>query len=505
MRWLLLPLLLSGCSAIDVEYTACSVDTECRDAFGRGWSCEVEQGLCEQAPPLARCSSEPASVLEDPAAHNDWALLGSVFEHGPIFDGMVRSARLPVLQVNDNRGGLDGTPVGIIECSSAEADADGTAYDDGLDADAATVAAGAWLSDVWRVSAIIGPATSGRALAAYSDWSPRGTLLISPSATSPELTNADGLEATHEDPGLLWRTAPPDSFQGQLLADVVQDAGATDVGIIAQTGAYGDGLADVFALAFDSGDRSSQKYPFSDTTDLSEAITTAASAGHDAVLVVSSDTNDIIRFFNGAGGLPLPGLSNTPIFLPDGAFSDAVVDPLEGVTPDAQDLLFPNVLGTVPGLPSGQAFSNFATQYGAEYDGADPTVLPFTAQAYDAAWLALSGYSWASQNEGGISGLGAARGLLQISDESFGTPLEIGPASWTTIQSHFAGGNSIDLQGASGPLNYGADGETVAPFDVWDMDLDGDEWNLHRWCCIDISPNPTEGCVRSLDDCEPHE
>lgn len=505
MRWLLLCLLLTGCSAIEVEYTACSVDTECRDAFGVGWACDVEQGLCQVATPLARCASEPAGILDDPAGHADWALLGSVFEHGAIFNGMVRSARLPVLQVNDNRGGLDGTPVGIIECSSAEANAEGEAFDDGLDADQATVATGAWLADVWGVATIIGPATSGRALAAYTDWSERGTLLISPSATSPELTNADGLEATHEDPGLLWRTAPPDSFQGQLLADVVRDADATDVGIIAQNGAYGDGLADVFALAFDGDGRTSLKYPFSDTTDLSEAIFAADAAGHDAVLVVSSDTNDIIRFFNGAALLTAPGLSDTLIFLPDGAFSDAVVDPEDGVNQDAQDLLFPQVLGTVPGLPSGQAFSNFATQYGAEYDGDDPTVLPFTAQAYDAAWLALAGYSWSSQNEGGISGLGTARGLLEISDESFGTPLEIGPGGWTTIQSHFAAGDSIDVQGASGPLNYGSDGETVAPFDVWDLDEEDGEWSLHRWCCIDVSPNPTAGCVRSLDDCEAHE
>ena len=132
-------------------------------------------------------------------------------------------------------------------------------------------------------------------------------------------------------------------------------------------------------------------------------------------------------------------------------------------------------------------------------------MLPFTAQAYDAAWLALAGYSWSSQNEGGISGLGTARGLLEISDESFGTPLEIGPGGWTTIQSHFAAGDSIDVQGASGPLNYGSDGETVAPFDVWDLDEEDGEWSLHRWCCIDVSPNPTAGCVRSLDDCEAHE
>ncbi len=61
------------------------------------------------------------------------------------------------------------------------------------------------------------------------------------------------------------------------------------------------------------------------------------------------------------------------------------------------------------------------------------------------------------------------------------------------------------MQGASGPLDYGSDGETVAPVDVWDLDQIAGEWQLHRWCCIDDSPNPAEGCVRQLANCIPHQ
>ena len=174
------------------------------------------------------------------------------------------------------------------------------------------------------------------------------------------------------------------------------------------------------------------------------------------------------------------------------------------MTAAARDLLFPNVQGTVPGLPRGPAFLNFTSLYRAVNNGEDPSVLPFTAQAYDAAWLALAGYAWAEHNEGGISGINTARGLLEVSDPSFGVPLEIGPGSWTNIQSQFAAGHSIDVQGASGPLDFGADGETVGPLDIWDLDDDGGGWALHRWCCVDVSPSPTEGCVSSLDACEDH-
>jgi ABC-type branched-subunit amino acid transport system substrate-binding protein len=493
---------LSACSALQVDYASCTADSQCREAFGRGWGCEEASGHCAEVAPDPRCDSYPAGILEDPAAHEDRVLIGSVFQQGPDFNGMVRSARLAVIQVND-RGGIDGTPVGILECNSADADGGGAPYGDGMTPEEATVATGNYLSDIWGVSAIVGPATSGRALLAYNAWSQRGTLLISPSATSPELTAADGLEATHEDPGLLWRTAPPDSFQGALLASMAIADGRSDVGVLSQTGPYGDGLADVFSADFDGGGRSSTKYPFTTPTDLAEQITAAAAAGHDALLVVSSDTPDIIRFFNSAAGVA--SLHSIRIFLPDGAFSESLLADQDGVTSEARDLLFPNVQGTVPGLPRGPAFTNFTTLYRAVNNGEDPTVLPFTANAYDAAWLALSGYSWAAHNEGGISGIGAARGLLEISDPSFGTPLEIGPGSWTNIQSNFTAGRSIDVQGASGPLDYGDDGETVGPIDIWDLDLVDEEWELHRWCCLDVSPSPTQGCVGTLSACADHD
>jgi ABC-type branched-subunit amino acid transport system substrate-binding protein len=500
MRALLLLLLpLAACTGIQVDYEMCSAPAQCRDAFGRGWTCNVESGHCEEAAPLERCSSEPAGILTSPEDHADRVLLGSVFQHGPIFNGMVRSARLAVSQVND-RGGLDSAQVGIIECSSAEADANGNAYADGLTPEEATVSAGEWMKDVWGVDAIVGPATSGRTLLAYNAWSEKDTLLISPSATSPELTPADGLEATNADPGLLWRTAPPDSFQGAVLASLALEEGRQNIGVIAQEGAYGDGLADVFIPAVGG---ETEKYSFDSGTALAQRITEASEAGHDALLVVSSDTNDIIDFFNAAGGVE--ALWNIRVFLPDGAFSDALLDDTDGVVQSARDRLFPNVRGTVPGLPTGSAFTNFISAYRAENDGEDPTVLPFTAQAYDAAWLALSGYAWAVHNEGGLSGIGAARGLLQISDDDFGEPLPLGPGSWTSIESRFGNGDSIDVQGASGPLDYGSDGETVGPLDIWDLDEDGGDWNLHRWCCVDVAANPTEGCVGSIDACEDHE
>ena len=70
-----------------------------------------------------------------------------------------------------------------------------------------------------------------------------------------------------------------------MLATLAIDDELDDVGIIAQSGAYGEGLADVFAAEFDGGGRSSAKYPFESETDLSLAITNGIGLGKIAATI----------------------------------------------------------------------------------------------------------------------------------------------------------------------------------------------------------------------------
>ena len=90
--------LLPACSLSKVQPQVCQDNSECRDAFGRGWTCE-ESGLCAEAPALNRCSSHPPGILEDLASYEDWILLGSVFDQAD-FEIMVKAARLSVINVN---------------------------------------------------------------------------------------------------------------------------------------------------------------------------------------------------------------------------------------------------------------------------------------------------------------------------------------------------------------------------------------------------------------------
>ncbi|MGB3099895.1 MAG: ABC transporter substrate-binding protein, partial [Solirubrobacterales bacterium] len=66
--------------------------------------------------------------------------------------------------------------------------------------------------------------------------------LISPASTSPEITDLP-------DDGYVFRTAPSDALQGQVLADAVGETFGTDatISVAARNDAYGEGIATQFS------------------------------------------------------------------------------------------------------------------------------------------------------------------------------------------------------------------------------------------------------------------
>ena len=478
--------LLWGCSAGKLTYTPCVETSDCRDAFGRGWVCG-EAGLCSETVPLNRCSSHPPGVLDDLSSYEDMVLLGSIFDQAD-FDIMVKSARLAVINVN-TRDGLDGTPFGIIECSN-----EANVIYDTLDENEATAATGTYLSEALGVASIIGPATSTRAEVAYNSDSPFGTLHISPSATSPALTDIDGITSTEEDPGLLWRTAPPDSLQGQVIAMEMAALGVTRVGIVAEVGAYGEGLAEVFQQNFVGDGLSSELRTFDELGDLGPLIIEFDDPSYDGVLVISSSTADMASFLNGASAPNFSYDNQKVIFLPDGANDVQLLK--EGFS--GFDL-FDDVRGTVPATPSGLAYNNFVAAYRTQYDGQDPSEFGFSAHAYDAGWLAIAGSAWSSYQEGGvITGLGTARGLRQVSD-SEGVSYDLSQTQWSSIAASFDEGLSVDVSGASGTLNFDPDtGELTSPIDVWQIvcedEAQPENCNIQSLYCVDLSDSPSSEC-----------
>jgi branched-chain amino acid transport system substrate-binding protein len=97
-------------------------------------------------------------------------------------------------------------------------------------------------------SCLIGPWSSGETVPVGRSVAAREQVpLISPSATSPELTELP-------DDGYVFRTAPSDALQGQVLADAIEEAEGTDVvvSIGGRNDPYGEGIVTEFQAAWEA-------------------------------------------------------------------------------------------------------------------------------------------------------------------------------------------------------------------------------------------------------------
>jgi len=453
----LLVSLAGGCSFGIIDVSPCEANADCRDAFGLGSACAAD-GYCELVDIPARClRTYPEDLFDDPESYQDAVVLGSVYDE-TAFPLEVQSIDLAVFHANDG-GGLDGEPFAVIHCTNHE---DG-ALDD-LSQDEANEASAVFLTETLDVPTLIGPATSARTEAAFLAVS--DTLVISPSATSVALTALDETAPSDDAPGLLWRTAPPDSLQGEVIAgDMLgrlEDIGGApsgwSVAVIYRPDSYGEGLTEEFERHWSGAGGAASRFSFSSSSELSESVTDVGSGAYHEVLFISSEKEDITAFLNAAA--VLNGYQDKAIFLTDGAYDTDILDDAE-----AASALFEQIRGTVPTPPAGTVYEAFLASFSAFYQGQNASDSGFTAQAYDATWLALYGAAWSVEEEGGLSGPGSARGLRRISD---GAVVELRSGSWEPWAYSFADGAGIDVVGASGALDYDPDTEeTSGPVAVW--------------------------------------
>ncbi len=457
--------LLVGC--LGDPHVDCVTDVECRDAFGFGQQCG-DIGYCEAAELPARCTtSYPTDLLSDPAAYSDAVIFGSLGDG--LFDSAeMSSVRLAFIEA-ERAGGIDGTPVALVECTYEEnPDIDDLPYPDSV------ALLGEALAGRFGIQGFIGPYTSGQTEALFNATQAERPFIISPSATSPALTFIDGVDKSDETPGTLWRTAPPDSLQGQVAAQDMIARGRTRVAVVYQSGAYGDGLAQIFTEQFTSSDRTTLGLPFGDTSELAAHVSTIeADPTIQEVFVISGEASDVAAFLNGAGSLLSFDDETGPgrgIFLADAAKD---TDMLDALTEDGRTLL-DQIRGTAPAAPNATdtTYNTFKQVYEQQFPGQDAEATIYMPYSYDAAWLALYAATWSRAQEGGLTGAGMGAGMRQVSS---GDEIQLLSTDWNTGRALLDAGRSIDVKGSSGALDYDpATEETTAPMDVWVVNAAGD-------------------------------
>jgi branched-chain amino acid transport system substrate-binding protein len=453
----LLAAAAAGCSLQDASYDRCETNRDCSASFGLGSVCSAG-GLCSEPEANARCGeSVPSDLLSNPAEHRDTIVFGSLFNlDNPTQRARKDAIRLALTQINVE-GGVEGRRFGLVSCTTAPAS--GSDSDSTLEG---ALEAATYLSQTLELPAILGPASSSDVGSVFQQVRERGTFVISPSATSPALTEADETSPTDERPGLLWRTAPPDSLQGETIAADMVARNITSVAVISQSGAYGEGLRAVFEQVYPA---SVGLYVFSNNNQLSEAIIAAGNGNAQEVLFIASAQDDVVTFLNAAA--TNVGFATKTLFLTDTAATRDTLD-------RGPSQLFPRIRGTRPRPLDGRdtVYGTFVASFAAEYQ-VDVTEFSFTSHAYDMTWITALGAGWAVLHGEAIGGLGIARGVRHL---SAGDEIILTPSRWNGALQHFRADEDIDVRGASGTLDYAPESEeTSGPIDVWVIDTSAAE------------------------------
>ncbi len=286
---------------------------------------------------LAACGSDDETTVEVAATHPmpastcRWGrcvpLTGDLSAFGPAGE------KAADLAVQESQKALEGTDITLADLESADSQ---TVPQAAQSAAEKLISGGA--------NCLAGPWSSGETVPVGRSVAARQQIpLISPSATSPEITDLP-------DDGYVFRTAPSDALQGKVLADAVEeDLGGTDgtVSVAARNDPYGEGIATEFTAAWEEKGGTTTGDPVLYDLELSSYNSEA-----DEIVADSPDRYVIIDFeepYNAVGAaLARTGdFDASTMWTADGlAFEDGIPDSI------APDSLY-SAQGTRPSTPEG--------------------------------------------------------------------------------------------------------------------------------------------------------
>ena len=207
-----------------------------------------------------------------------------------------------------------------------------------------------------NVIAIVGETCSGATLAAAPIAEAREVVMVSPSSTSPKITDAGDY---------IFRTVPSDALQGDFAGNMIFDRGYEKLAILYSNEDYGVGLEGVLRKTFnDLGGQVLSSEAFErGSTDVRTQLTKIKDRGPDSIYVISNSPDSAISVLRQINELEI----------------DSVLFGSNGLKiPEVLDSGFAENL-TITSISSGT--EDFAEKYKILY-GEDPG--PFAAQAYDA-------------------------------------------------------------------------------------------------------------------------
>jgi branched-chain amino acid transport system substrate-binding protein len=343
------------------------------------------------------------------------------------------------LAIQEASKALEGTDI-TVDSSVADTETKAAAAQSAatkLISDGSTCLAGPWASDE---TVPVGTTVAAR----------QQVPLISPSSTSPEITDLP-------DDGYVFRTAPSDALQGQVLADAVGESLGTDatISVAARNDAYGEGIATEFKAAFEEAGGTTTGpvlYDPEGSTFDSEASEIVADDPDGYVIIDFEDPYSKV----GAALVRTGDFDASTMYTADGLAFDPKIPssiPLEALD---------GARGTRPATPDN---TETADAFQKLYDSSSESPKDrgtFDAQNFDAVSLCVLGAVAAGSSEGS-----AIQSKIQEVASAPGTKYD-----YTDMKGAIEAlqaGEDIDFEGVSGPLDLDDNGDpTSGTYDTYE-------------------------------------
>ena len=179
-----------------------------------------------------------------------------------------------------------------------------------------------------------------------------------------------------------FRTAPPDTVQGNALGTLITQDGYTNIGFLVFNDTYGTGLRNFTEETFEAGGGNcvygckgdGDEFPAGQTT-FSAEVQAVTAANPDAIVIIAFDeTKSIVPEFAASGW------DMTKTYFVDGNLSDYSADFEPGTLEGAQ--------GTLPGNDPEQGFKDRLVGWYEQANGDTVKDFSYGAESYDATILA---------------------------------------------------------------------------------------------------------------------
>ncbi len=455
--WLVV--LLCGCSLQVLDRVACESNTECRIGFGLTSFC-AQDGFCSPLELPDRCSSFPENVQDDPE-FSDAVLYGVMVDRSAEGDRRAQRAATLAVDLANRQGGLNaaGTtrPFALVVCDYQSDVSGESGYSDGDTRLDAAKKNAQFLVDSLQPSAILGPTTSTETEVVYAEVTREaGTLLLSPNADAASLTDLDAADL-----GLLWRTVPPENAVIEQIVGSLLERSVSNAFIVAPEGVGGASATLLQNRLMDavSDIRLSLRLFEPEGSDLVSAINEAAESSAEEVIFLGDHVADSVRFLEVAVGdnrfsdksLFFDASANDPALLAaDAASAFGTMTPAgsEGTNEYQVRVARHSAAENV-------TTSNFRNQYRSEYGNEDPLPYPAAVGAWDGMWMLMLATSSPQSEQSVLGGVGTlGLGLRSLSASNVTNRTSLDPSSWRAAQEALRAGESLNIEGASGDLDY---------------------------------------------------